>query len=104
MVNVSSALGSLGRMTDQETRQYAYRGMAYPASAAAVNMVTIKYAKAFPGIRINAVEPGYTRTDINGRRGGQPVEQGAEIIVRMARLGTDGPTGTYTDIDGPLAW
>ncbi len=104
VVNVSSALGSLGRMTDEATHQYAYPGVAYPASKAAVNMVTVQYAKAFPGIRINAVEPGYTQTDINGRRGGQPVEQGAEIIVRMAQIGTSGPTGTYTDINGPLVW
>ncbi|WP_116205904.1 SDR family NAD(P)-dependent oxidoreductase [Amycolatopsis circi] len=104
VVNVSSALGSLGRMTDQATHQHAYRGVAYPASKAAVNMVTVQYAKAFPEIRINAVEPGYTNTDINGRRGGQSVEQGAEIIVRMAQVAADGPTGTYVDIDGPLAW
>ncbi|MFD2472336.1 SDR family NAD(P)-dependent oxidoreductase [Amycolatopsis silviterrae] len=104
VVNVSSALGSLGRMTDPATHQHAYPGVAYPASKAAVNMVTVQYAKAFPAIRINAVEPGYTRTDINGQRGGQPVEQGAEIIVRMAQIETDGPTGTYSDIDGPLAW
>ncbi|WP_134728301.1 SDR family NAD(P)-dependent oxidoreductase [Amycolatopsis nivea] len=104
VVNVSSALGSLGRMTDEATHQYAYPGVAYPASKAAVNMVTVQYAKAFPGIRINAVEPGYTQTDINGRRGGQSVEQGAEIIVRMAQIGTSGPTGTYTDINGPLVW
>ncbi|OAP22608.1 SDR family NAD(P)-dependent oxidoreductase [Amycolatopsis rubida] len=73
-------------------------GVAYPASKAAVNMVTVQYAKAFPGIRINAVEPGYTRTDINGRRGEQSVEQGAEIIVRMAQLKTDrlAPTRTST--------
>ena len=44
-------------------------------------------------MRINAVEPGYTATDLNRHEGRQSVEQGAEIIVRMAQLGPDGPTG-----------
>jgi len=63
-----------------------------------------QYAKAFPGIKINAVDPGYTATDLNGRTGTQAVEQGAEVIVRMAQIGRDGPTGGYFDVGGPLAW
>jgi hypothetical protein len=55
-------------------------------------------------MRINAVEPGFTATDLNGRTGIQTVEQGAEIIVRMARAGQDGPTGGYFDASGPLPW
>ena len=60
-------------------------------------MLTVQYAKAFPGIRVNAVEPGFTATDLNAFQGTQTVEQGAEIIVRMAQVGTDGPTGGYFD-------
>lgn len=67
-------------------------------------MLTVQYAKAFPELRINAVEPGFTRTDLNGNTGVQTVEQGAEIIVRMARVGADGPTGTYVSAEGPLPW
>ena len=67
-------------------------------------MLTIKYAAAFPSIRINAVDPGFTATDLNGRTGIQTVEQGAEIIVRMAQAGPDGPTGGYFDASGPLPW
>jgi NAD(P)-dependent dehydrogenase (short-subunit alcohol dehydrogenase family) len=55
-------------------------------SKAAVNVVTVQYAKAFPHMRINAVEPG------------------AASVVRMAQLGQDGPTGGYFDADGPLPW
>jgi NAD(P)-dependent dehydrogenase (short-subunit alcohol dehydrogenase family) len=77
--------------------------LASPATAA-VNMVTLQYAKAFPGMRINAVEPGVTATDLNRGSGRQTVEQGAEIIVRMAQIGPDGPTGGYFDADGPLPW
>jgi NAD(P)-dependent dehydrogenase (short-subunit alcohol dehydrogenase family) len=66
--------------------------------------VTVQYAKAFPGIKINAVDPGYTATDLNGRTGTQTVEEGAEIIVRMAQIGQDGPTGGYFDASGPIPW
>ena len=78
--------------------------MAYPASKTAVNMITVQYAKAFPNMRINAVEPGFTRTDLNGNTGRQTVEQGAEIIVRMAQVGVNGPTGSYVDTVGAIPW
>ena len=78
--------------------------MAYPASKTAVNMITVQFAKAFPNMRINAVEPGFTKTDLNGNTGTQTVEQGAEIIVRMALFGPDGPTGGYFDNNGALPW
>ncbi|MFL6055743.1 MAG: SDR family NAD(P)-dependent oxidoreductase [Actinoallomurus sp.] len=104
IVNLSSGLASLTRVTAPGTPTYAYPGAAYPASKAAVNMITVQYAKAFPNMRINAVEPGYTATDLNGNTGTQTVEEGAEIIVRMAQLGPDGPTGGFFAADGPLPW
>jgi NAD(P)-dependent dehydrogenase (short-subunit alcohol dehydrogenase family) len=104
VVNVSSGLASLTRVADAGTAAYAYPGVAYPASKAAVNMLTLQYAKAFPAMRINAVEPGFTKTDLNGNTGVQTVEEGAEIIVRMAQLGPDGPTGGYFDAAGPIPW
>jgi NAD(P)-dependent dehydrogenase (short-subunit alcohol dehydrogenase family) len=104
VVNLSSGLASLARVTDVGTPTYAYPGVAYPASKTAVNMITVQYAKAFPNMRINAVEPGFTKTDLNGNTGIQTVEQGAEIIVRMAQVGPDGPTGGYFDAEGTLPW
>ncbi|MEU2429097.1 SDR family NAD(P)-dependent oxidoreductase [Streptomyces sp. NPDC007861] len=104
VVNVSSALGSMARVTAAGTPAYAYPGVSYPASKAALNMVTVQFAKAFPGIRINAVEPGYTATDLNGHTGPQSIEQGAGIIVRMARTGPDGPTGGFFEAAGPVPW
>lgn len=104
VVNVSSGLASLTRLADPTDPAYGYPGVAYPASKAALNMVTVQYAKAFPGMRVNAVEPGFTATDLNGRTGTQTVEEGAEIIVRMAQVGPDGPTGGYVDAAGPLPW
>jgi hypothetical protein len=55
-------------------------------------MLTVEYAKALPDIRLNAVEPGFTSTDPTGHGAGQTVSEGAEIIVRLATLGKDGPT------------
>lgn len=104
VVNVSSGLASLTRVTTPDTPAHAYPGVAYPASKSAVNMITVQYAKAFPNMRINAVEPGFTRTDLNGNTGIQSVEQGAEIIVRMAQVAPDGPTGGYFDVEGTLPW
>ena len=65
VVNVSSGLASLTRVTTPETPAYAYPGVAYPASKAAVNMITVQNAKAFPHMKNNAVEPGFTKTDLN---------------------------------------
>ncbi|HEV2346258.1 MAG TPA: SDR family NAD(P)-dependent oxidoreductase [Actinocrinis sp.] len=104
VVNVSSGLASMTRMSTTGSPGSAYPGVAYPASKSAVNMVTIQYAKALPNMRINAVEPGFTATDLNGNTGTQTVEQGAEIIVRMAQVSPDGPTGAYFDAEGPIGW
>ncbi|RKN16211.1 SDR family NAD(P)-dependent oxidoreductase [Micromonospora musae] len=104
VVNVSSGLASVSRLADPAAPAYGYPGVAYPASKAAVNVVTVQYAKAFPEMRINAVEPGFTATDLNGRTGTQTVEEGVEIIVRMAQVERDGPTGGYFDAAGPLPW
>jgi NAD(P)-dependent dehydrogenase (short-subunit alcohol dehydrogenase family) len=104
VVNVSSGLASMTRATTPGAPGYAYPGVAYPASKVAVNMITVQYAKAFPEMRINAVEPGFTATDLNQHMGTQTVEEGAEIIVRMAQIGRDGPTGSYVGAHGPLPW
>jgi NAD(P)-dependent dehydrogenase (short-subunit alcohol dehydrogenase family) len=104
VVNVSSLLSRTAELANPRGPLHFYPGVAYPASKAAVNIVTVQYAKAFPGIRINAVDPGYVATDINGRTGTVSVEEGAGIIVRMARIGQDGPTGGYFEATGQMAW
>jgi len=104
VVNLSSGLGSLAAACDPAALGYGYPGVEYPASKAAVNMITVQYAKAFPGMRINAVDPGFTNTDLNGGTGTQTVEEGAEAIVRMAQVGPGGPTGGYFDRNGTVAW
>ncbi|MEW1780529.1 SDR family oxidoreductase [Streptomyces sp. NPDC086777] len=104
VVNVSSGLASLTALSDPDHPAHFYPGIAYPTSKTAVNMLTVQFAKAFPDLRINSVEPGFTKTDLNGNTGTQTVEQGAEIVVRMAQIGPDGPTGGYFDVNGRLPW
>jgi NAD(P)-dependent dehydrogenase (short-subunit alcohol dehydrogenase family) len=69
VVNVSSGMGSLGRTTDPERIESTIVGLPYPSSKSALNMLTSQYAKAYPGMRINAVDPGYTATDFNAHSG-----------------------------------
>jgi NAD(P)-dependent dehydrogenase (short-subunit alcohol dehydrogenase family) len=104
VVNVSSGLGSLAVTTDPARFESTLVTLPYPSSKAALNMVTSQYAKAYPSMRINAVDPGYTATDLNGHHGTQTIEEGAEIIVRMATIGADGPTGGFLDRTGPVPW
>ena len=104
VVNVSSGMGSLGITTDPDRLESRIVGLAYPSSKSAVNMLTSQYAKAFPQMRINAVDPGYTATDLNGHSGVQSVEEGTDAIVRMATIGSEGPTGAFVDRHGTVPW
>lgn len=91
VVDVSSSLAFLTRVATPGTRAHAYPGFACPAAKTAVNVLTVQYAKAFPTMRINAVEPGSTRSDLNGNSGLQSAEHDAEITVRMAQVGAGRP-------------
>ena len=105
VVNVSSALGSFWAVSNPERRQFHFPSIVYGASKAAVSMLTVQYAKTFPEIKFNAVEPGFTATDLTPFSGaGQPVGKGAEVMVRMATIGKDGPTGTFQEDEDELAW
>jgi NAD(P)-dependent dehydrogenase (short-subunit alcohol dehydrogenase family) len=108
VVNVSSGLGSLTVSADPEGNAAAVPvwvpTLAYSSSKAALNMLTIQYARRYPGVKLNVVDPGYTATDFNGHSGPQTVEQGAEIIVRLASITKDGPTGQYLSLTGTVPW
>jgi NAD(P)-dependent dehydrogenase (short-subunit alcohol dehydrogenase family) len=104
IVNVSSGLGSLALTSDPERLESTINSLAYPSSKAALNMLTSQYAKALPHMRINAVDPGYTSTDLNQHRGTKTVQAGAQVIVEMATLDSSGPTGSFRDADGVLPW
>jgi NAD(P)-dependent dehydrogenase (short-subunit alcohol dehydrogenase family) len=104
IVMVSSGLGSLSSVADPDRVEYTINSLVYPSSKAALNMVTVQYAKALPGMKVNAVDPGYTATDLNGHSGHKTVAEGARAIVQLATIGTDGPTGGFFDDAGPAAW
>jgi NAD(P)-dependent dehydrogenase (short-subunit alcohol dehydrogenase family) len=104
IVNVTSGLGSMALATDPSSIASDYQMVAYSSAKAALNMLTVQYAKGFPAMRINSIDPGFTSTDFNGHRGVQTVEQGAETIVRMALVAPDGPTGGFFDRNGSLPW
>ncbi|MER6851844.1 SDR family NAD(P)-dependent oxidoreductase [Streptomyces flaveolus] len=75
----------------------------YSASKAAAIMLTVQYAKSQPGIKFNAVEPGTTATDLTAAFGtGRTREASARVVVRLATLDADGPTGTFQDENGPV--
>jgi hypothetical protein len=48
--------------------------------------------------------PGFTATDLNNFQGTRTVEQGAREAVRLALLDASGPTGTFSNEDGPVPW
>ncbi len=76
----------------------------YPSSKAALNMVTAMYAKELRNSRmkVNAANPGYCATDLNGRSGFRSPEQGAEVSVHLATLPQDGLSGSLWDTSGAL--
>jgi NAD(P)-dependent dehydrogenase (short-subunit alcohol dehydrogenase family) len=106
IVNVSSGLGSFGTVGDPARHESTYPTPVYGSSKAALNMLTVQYAKGLTDVRVNAVDPGLTETDLHGLSGSgiQPVDVGAEAVVRLAGLGADTPTGTLTERAGPQPW
>ncbi|GAA3938636.1 SDR family NAD(P)-dependent oxidoreductase [Microbacterium soli] len=105
VVTVSSSAGSFWAATTPERPEYGLSVPLYSASKAAASMLTLQYAKANPGIRFNALEPGSTATDMTAAFGiGRPVAESAQVVVRLATQGPDGPTGTLQDEHGVLAW
>lgn len=104
IVNVSSGMGSFALTHDAGRAEGRNLAPLYTASKAAVTMLTTQYAKSWPDIKVNAVDPGYTATDFNGHSGPQTVTEGTDAIVELATIGADGPTGTFRDRRGAMPW
>ena len=102
IVNVSSGVGSLTTNSDPAFAYRAIFGPVYPASKTALNAMTVAMALELEpeGIKVNAVSPGHTRTNLNGYSGTETLEEGAREAVRVALLGRDGPTGAFTRWQG----
>lgn len=106
IVNVSSGVGSLTQNADPAFKWRSIFGPVYPASKTALNAITLAMAIELEpaGIKVNAACPGFTNTNLNNYAGTQTVEEGAREPVRLALLGPDGPTGTYSNAAGPIPW
>jgi NAD(P)-dependent dehydrogenase (short-subunit alcohol dehydrogenase family) len=107
IVNVSSGVGSLTMNADPAYAHRSVFGPVYPASKTALNAITLAMAIELEpaGIKVNAVSPGFTKTNLNNYAGTETVEEGASEAVRVALLGPDGPTGTFTHAKlGTLPW
>lgn len=106
IVNVSSELASF---TLRERPDWYFADMmmpTYAASKAALNALTLSYARALAadGIKVNAICPGYTATEATNFGGDRTPEQAALVAIRMAMLGADGPTGSFTNESGRVPW
>ncbi len=106
IVNVSSSLGSLAYNADPGWEYAATKLAGYNASKAALNMLTVQLAAELEGtgIKVNAANPGFTATDLNGHQGHQTVPEGAAIVVRLALLPDDGPTGGFFNASQREPW
>jgi NAD(P)-dependent dehydrogenase (short-subunit alcohol dehydrogenase family) len=106
IVNVSSGVGSLTRNADPASPWRSIFSPVYPASKTALNAITLAMAIELEPtkIKVNAACPGYTKTNLNNYSGTRTVEEGAREPVRLALLGPDGPTGTFSNEGGPLPW
>ncbi|XP_056174289.1 salutaridine reductase-like [Syzygium oleosum] len=70
---------------------------AYIVSKATLNAYTRVLAKKYPSIAINAVNPGFVKTDLNHSTGFLPVEEGARGPVMVALMPKEGPSGLFFD-------
>ncbi|MBV9508261.1 MAG: SDR family oxidoreductase [Acidobacteriia bacterium] len=107
IVNVSSGVGSLTANSDPNFPYRSIFSPVYPASKTALNAMTVAMAIELEptGIKVNAVSPGYTKTNLNNYSGTETVEEGAAEAVRVALLGPDGPTGAFTHAKlGTIPW
>ncbi|WP_329330909.1 SDR family NAD(P)-dependent oxidoreductase [Streptomyces sp. NBC_01454] len=103
IVNVTSGRGSFTINDDPESMESRLQGLVYPVSKAALNMLTYQYARALPGFRVNAVDPGFTATALNNHTGTSTPAQSAATVVRLA-LAIDGPSGRLFDSTGEVGW
>jgi NAD(P)-dependent dehydrogenase (short-subunit alcohol dehydrogenase family) len=104
IVNISSGVGSFQDTIEHNYFDWQVVPPAYAVSKTALNMLTLKYSRALPAMRVNAADPGYTRTDLNAGAGAHDVTQGTDEIVRLATISADGPTGTISNSHGVLRW
>ena len=105
IVNASSSSGSLTLNSDPANPHRKMLGT-YSCSKTALNAITVAFASDLESscIKVNAACPGFTKTNLNNFQGTRSVEQAASEPVRLALLGPEGPTGTFSNEDGVVPW
>ena len=103
IVNVSSGLGSFGLFHDDSRIESRFGSPLYAASKAGINMLTARYARLLPHIRINTADPGMTATDLSSGQG-HSVHDGTDAIIAYALAAPGSVSGTFRDRDGDLPW
>ncbi|CAA9286160.1 MAG: 3-oxoacyl-[acyl-carrier protein] reductase [uncultured Chloroflexia bacterium] len=106
VVNVSSEIGSLANISNPQWFAYGVNTLAYSSSKAALNVLTVAFAKEFAGAKwkINSACPGWVKTELGTQDAPGEVEDGARIYVTLATLPPDGPTGQFFNGSGSMAW
>jgi NAD(P)-dependent dehydrogenase (short-subunit alcohol dehydrogenase family) len=98
VVNVSSGAGQLATMSNYAP--------AYSMSKAALNAFTRILASTYrdAGVLVNAVDPGWVRTDMGGPSAPRSLQEGADTIVWLATLPDGGPTGGFFHDRRAIVW
>ena len=106
IVNLSSNLGSLAFNSNYDHPNADKKWLGYSASKAALNMFTVQLAYELRDtpIKVNAICPGYVRTDLNHGHGDLTIDEGTRAQPVYALLGPDGPSGQFFNAEGPLPW
>jgi len=97
VVNVSSGMGALEGMDSGWP--------AYRISKTALNAVTrLFHNEARGDVKVNAVCPGWVRTDMGGPSAARSVDEGVHGIVLAATLASDGPSGAFLRDGAAIDW
>lgn len=104
VINVSSGMGSLELTHDPARAESHVVAPVYTSSKAALTMLTTQYAKGLPDVRVNAADPGYTATDLNGHTGHQTATEGTDAIVKLATEGPGLGSGRLVDREDETTW
>jgi NAD(P)-dependent dehydrogenase (short-subunit alcohol dehydrogenase family) len=97
IVNVSTSMASLTLAADLYGNNYPMRFVAYQSSKSALNMYTINLAYELRDtpFKVNAVCPGWTKTDFTNHQGTSTAEEAGARIAKYAMIDQDGPTGKF---------
>jgi NAD(P)-dependent dehydrogenase (short-subunit alcohol dehydrogenase family) len=106
VVMMGSGVGSLALITDPTSLYSSVNLLDYTASKVALSAVTVSFTKELApfGIKVNVVEPGHVRTDLNKNTGFISPDEGAQTAIKMAVIGSDGPNGGFFGSHGRQPW